>query len=86
MKLNVATWKYFQLSEIFTTIEPGKVSQAYQLEEGNDIPYLGAKKEDNGVMSWCASNPDLTSKGNCVILICDGQGSVGYANLSLIHI
>lgn len=44
MKLNVATWKYFQLSEIFTTIEPGKVSQAYQLEEGNDIPYLGAKK------------------------------------------
>ena len=80
MKLNVATWKYFQLSEIFTTIEPGKVSQAYQLEEGNDIPYLGAKKEDNGVMSWCASNPDLTSKGNCVILICDGQGSVGYAN------
>ena len=80
MKLNVATWKYFQLSEIFTTIEPGKVSQAYQLEEGNDIPYLGAKKEDNGVMSWCAANPDLTSKGNCVILICDGQGSVGYAN------
>lgn len=80
MNLNVENWGEFLLSEIFTTIESGKVSQAYQLEKGNDLPYLGAKKENNGVMFWCTANPDLTSKGNCVILICDGQGSVGYAN------
>lgn len=31
-------------------------------------------------MTWCAANDELKSKGNCVVLICDGQGSVGLAN------
>ena len=80
MNLEIERWKEFSLSDIFTKVEPGKVTQAYQLEEGSDIPYLGAKKEDNGVMAWCAANNALKSKGNCVVLICDGQGSVGLAN------
>ena len=80
MNLDVNKWKDFYLSDVFTRIEPGKVSQAYQLEEGTDIPYLGAKKDDNGVMAWCATNNELKSNGNCVVLICDGQGSVGLAN------
>ena len=80
MNLDTNKWKDFYLSDVFTRIEPGKVSQAYQLEEGTDIPYLGAKKDDNGVMAWCAANNELKSKGNCVVLICDGQGSVGLAN------
>ena len=80
MNLNITKWKDFYLSDIFTTMEPGKVSQAFQLEEGTDIPYLGAKKDDNGIMGWCTANEELKSKGNCVVLICDGQGSVGLAN------
>ena len=80
MNLDINKWKDFYLSDVFTRIEPGKVSQAYQLEEGTDIPYLGAKKDDNGVMAWCATNNELKSSGNCVVLICDGQGSVGLAN------
>ena len=80
MNLDVNKWKDFYLSDVFTRIEPDKVSQAYQLEEGTDIPYLGAKKDDNGVMAWCAANNELKSNGNCVVLICDGQGSVGLAN------
>ncbi len=80
MNLDINKWKDFYLSDVFTRIEPGKVSQAYQLEEGTDIPYLGAKKDDNGVMAWCAANNELKSDGNCVVLICDGQGSVGLAN------
>lgn len=80
MNLNIERWGKFYLSEIFTRMEAGKVSQAYQLEEGTDIPYLGAKKDDNGIMFWCVANPEYTSKGNCVVLICDGQGSVGLAN------
>lgn len=80
MNLQIERWKEFSLSDIFTKVEPGKVTQAYQLEEGNDIPYLGAKKEDNGVMAWCSANNALKSTGNCVVLICDGQGSVGLAN------
>lgn len=51
MKLDIIKWKDFYLSDVFTKIEPGKVSQAYQLEEGVDIPYLGAKKDDNGICS-----------------------------------
>ena len=50
MNLDIIKWKDFYLSDVFTKIEPGKVSQAYQLEEGVDIPYLGAKKDDNGIM------------------------------------
>ena len=37
MKLDIIKWKDFYLSDVFTKIEPGKVSQAYQLEEGVDI-------------------------------------------------
>lgn len=80
MTLNVKDWGAFPLSEVFSRMEAGKVSQAYQLEEGHDVPYIGAKKENNGVMTWCTYNPELVSPGNCVVLICDGQGSVGYAN------
>lgn len=80
MTLNINEWGDFPLSAVFSKMEAGKVSQAYQLEEGHDIPYVGAKKENNGVMAWCAHNPELESEGNCVVLICDGQGSVGYAN------
>ena len=79
-KILISGWKEFSLNEVFSKMEPGKVSQANQLEEGADIPYLGAKKDHNGIMFWCESTPELTSKGNCVILICDGQGSVGLAN------
>ncbi len=80
MTLNINEWGVFPLSAVFSEIEAGKVSQAYQLEEGHDIPYVGAKKDNNGVMAWCAYNSELVSRGNCVVLICDGQGSVGFAN------
>ena len=31
-------------------------------------------------MRHCASNLELEQDGNCIIFICNGQGSVGYAN------
>lgn len=81
--LNIAAWEYFQLSGdrgIFE-IEPCKCSNAGQLlEDGNDIDYIGAKKDDNGVMRRVKHKEELTTKGNCIIFICDGQGSVGYTN------
>lgn len=40
--------------------------------------YIGAKKSDNGVMRYCAYNPDLVQQGNCILFICNGAGSVGY--------
>ncbi len=80
INLDINNWKLFKISEIFTSIENGKVFDTSILEEGNDIYYIGAKKENNGVIKRCKLNSKLVSKGNCIAFICDGQGSVGYNN------
>lgn len=77
---NQSSWKEFKMKDIFQPIESCKCQNASELEDGDDIYYIGAKKTDNGVMKKVASNPDLTTKGNCIVFICDGQGSVGYSN------
>lgn len=83
LKLNTDTWKYFNISGkngIFE-IEPCKCSNAGELlEDGDDIEYIGAKKDDNGVMRRVIYREELVTEGNCIIFICDGQGSVGYTN------
>lgn len=83
LSIEIVNWSYFPISGkngIFK-IEPCKCSNAGELlEDGNDIDYIGAKKNDNGVMRRVQSNEELTTKGNCIIFICDGQGSVGYTN------
>lgn len=81
--IDTSQWKMFNLTGdagIFE-IESCKCSNAGELlEEGNDIEYIGAKKDDNGVMALVKYNASLVTKGNCIIFICDGQGSVGYSN------
>ena len=72
-------WGTFRIAELFDRLESGR-GFAWMLEDGEDCLYLGAKKEDNCVMRHCAKNPNLLQPGNCVVCICDGQGSVGYAN------
>lgn len=78
---NISTWKYFKISDIFTKIESCKCSNASSLlEEGEDVYYIGAKKSNNGIMRKVKYNSNFITKGNCIIFICDGQGSVGYTN------
>ncbi len=81
--IDTSKWKFFDLigdNGIFR-IESCKCSNASELLEfGTDIEYIGAKKDDNGVMSLVKYDASLVTKGNCIIFICDGQGSVGYAN------
>ncbi len=81
--IDISHWKTFNLTGekgIFQ-IEACKCSNAGDLlEEGNEIEYIGAKKDENGVMCLVKRNDSLVTKGNCIIFICDGQGSVGYAN------
>ncbi len=81
--IDTSRWKFFDLTGengIFR-IESCKCNNAGELlEEGTEIEYIGAKKEDNGVMALVKYNENLVTKGNCIIFICDGQGSVGYAN------
>lgn len=76
--LGVELWKPFKIKDLFV-LQTGK-AHSEMLDEGDDMPYIGAKKDDNGVMCHCAFNPELAQKGNCIIFICNGQGSVGYAN------
>ncbi len=72
-------WGDFKVEDLFDRIEVGKAHTG-MLEEGDDCLYLGAKKDDNCVMQRCARNPDLVQQGNCIVFICNGEGSVGYAN------
>ena len=78
MNLNTTNWKGFAIERLFK-LENGKANQG-MLGEGNDCFYVGAKKDDNGVMIHCMKDNALMQKGNCIIFICNGQGSVGYAN------
>ena len=77
--LNVSLWKEFRTERLFPVLEPGKANQQ-MLESGEDCFYVGAKKDDNGVMLHCQYDNSLITKGNCIVFICNGQGSVGYAN------
>lgn len=74
-----ASWKSFPIQEIFTHMEKCKCSNATDLlNAGNDIAYIGAKKKENGVMRYVKYDESLVTKGNCIVFIGDGQGSVGY--------
>ena len=77
--LKIDEWKEFKLKDIFT-FQKGKCSNAPDLEEGNEIPYIGAKKDENGVMKWVKKDEELVSKGNCISFICQGEGSNGFNN------
>ena len=79
MNLDVTQWGQFRIGDLFPILQNGKANQG-MLSDGNDCFYIGAKKDDNGVMLHCAHDEDLIQKGNCIIFICNGQGSVGYAN------
>ena len=74
------TWKYFKIKDLFPVIQNCKCQVARDLTDGEDCFYVGAKKDDNGVMKLVSFDKDLITKGNCIVFICDGQGSVGYAN------
>lgn len=78
-KVDTTNWHEFQMDQIFT-IETGKVKKQEQLEEGNEIFCLGAKKESNSIVMSCLRNESLISRGNAMIFICTGAGGVGYSN------
>ena len=71
-------FKKFTVAQLFPILENGKANQTL-LENGDDCFYIGAKKTDNGVMRYCKYNSDLAQKGNCILFICNGAGSVGYS-------
>lgn len=79
MNLSISDWKDFKIGKLYTRIESGKCSDASSLIIGNEINYVGAKRNDNGVMSKVTCEKALVSTGNCIAFICQGEGSAGYA-------
>lgn len=80
LKLDDIKWNRFVIKDLFKSFERGKVHSQYSLPSGNEYFYVGAKKDSNGVMTRCGYDEGLISKGNCVVFICNGEGSVGYSN------
>lgn len=79
MKIDTSTWKWFMIEDLFDKFETGKGHDTL-LDDGEECFYLGAKKSDNGIMRKCAVNESMLQDGNCIVFICNGAGSVGYAN------
>jgi len=73
-------WGEVCLSDIFTFENCKCNSASEMLTDGDDCYYLGAKKDDNGIMRSVAYDSELVTEGNCIVFICNGQGSVGYTN------
>lgn len=80
-KIDSSAWKPFKIGGdggLFE-IEFCLCGSVGTLLEG-DIPYVGAAKVNNGVQKYVADQvPSVISKGGCIVFICNGQGSVGYA-------
>lgn len=75
-------YKDFLVKDIFTIKNPSGQLTTKDLIDGNDIPYVAAKKTNNGIQKLCSSENIQASdilKGNCIVFIQQGDGSAGYS-------
>lgn len=79
ISLSDRKWRSFLVEDLFE-LERGKCGSAEKLlEKGDEMSYIGAKKESNGFMYEVVRDEKFVTKGNCIVFIGDGQGSVGYS-------
>ena len=73
--------KIFKVKDIFTIVNPKGHLNTKQLIPGDDIPYVAAKKTNNGVAKMCSREnipaADIMD-GNAIVFIQQGDGSAGY--------
>lgn len=83
LTLDTSKWIYFTIGKekggLFS-LERCKNKASGDLLDGDDCYYLGAKKNENCVMRRVTRDDSLVTKGNCIVFIGNGQGSVGYSN------
>ena len=46
------------------------------MKEGS-VPYVGATNKNNGVLNFLAVDKEQVIKGNCIVFVCNGDGSIG---------
>jgi type I restriction-modification system DNA methylase subunit len=80
INLNVKDWQFHQIGNLFPIIEPTKGTTTNELTKGDEIPYIAAKKDSNGLDMMCSleDNKQFISRGNCIVFIQLGAGSAGY--------
>lgn len=78
MDINMIEWQPIRLDSIFQEFVRGKVSSVIdETKDPNGIPYVGATTRNNGVLDFLVSDTEKKQRGNCIVFIRDGQGSVG---------
>lgn len=77
----VEGWGEFRVGDLFE-IEPCKGKNSTLLNDGDDIAYIAASKENNGFnkMVSLSGFEDWVSKGNCLQFIHIGDGAAGWVN------
>lgn len=69
---NLAPFKMKDLLDI----EPCRFTGKGEIKKG-DVPYVGATNRNNGVLSFLDVEPNNVIIGNCIVFICNGDGSIG---------
>lgn len=76
-EIDTSTWTEFKIVNLFTHIERGKGSGVRSLIDG-EVPYIAASFANNGYVRNVEDiDGSLTSEGNCIALICNGNGGIG---------
>ncbi|MHB8066194.1 MAG: restriction endonuclease subunit S, partial [Ruminiclostridium sp.] len=79
MPLDQKEWQEFFIGELFN-LQPGKSKGLNHLNETeNGYSYLGATNQNNGVLCLVEPVDELVQKGNCIVFIRNGEGSMGYS-------
>ena len=57
-------------------IEPCRFTGKGECQEGQ-TPYVGATNRNNGVMEFLNVKKEYIVPGNCIVFVCNGDGSIG---------
>ncbi|PAF46108.1 hypothetical protein BKH46_09055 [Helicobacter sp. 12S02634-8] len=76
--LNTEIWGEFLIGKLYR-LESAKCSNASLLDDGDEINYVGATINNNGIIKSVKRAEALITSGNCVAFILQGEGSAGYA-------
>lgn len=79
--INIHDWKEFRLGDLFDVV-PTKGKNTYGLEDGCDLAYIAASRENNGVNRMIAKDnvADFISAGNCLVFIHIGDAAAGFCH------
>lgn len=80
-KVDTQGWKAFRLGDLFDVV-PTKGKNTYGLEDGCDLAYIAASRENNGVNRMIAKDnmADFISAGNCLVFIHIGDAAAGFCH------